>query len=38
VLSGKDSSAKYARLSAQDRTAILQILRETKPNLPDFFK
>lgn len=38
VLSGKDSSTKFARLSAQDRTTILQILRETKPNLPDFFK
>jgi hypothetical protein len=38
VLTGKDESAKYARLSAGDRAAILSILRDTKPNLPDYFK
>lgn len=42
ILSGqstdKDTSAKYARLSAEDRQAVLAILRETKPNLPDYFK
>ena len=35
VLSGKDRSAKYAALSAEDRRAVLEILRDTKPNLPD---
>jgi hypothetical protein len=31
VLTGKDQSATYARLSAEDRRAILEILRDTKP-------
>ena len=30
VLTGKDTSAKYKHLSATDRQAILEILRETK--------
>jgi hypothetical protein len=34
VLTGKDQSPQFARLSADDRKAILQIVRETKPNLP----
>lgn len=34
VLSGKDQHADFAHLSAGDRQAILEILRETKPNLP----
>jgi hypothetical protein len=34
VLTGKDTSADFAHLSPQDRRAILDILRETKPNLP----
>jgi len=38
VLTGKDTSTKYARLSAEDRTNILAILRDTKPDLPDYFK
>jgi len=33
VLTGKDASAKYRNLSAPDRQAILEILRETKKNL-----
>jgi hypothetical protein len=37
VLSGADSSAKYARLSASDRQAIVEILRETKRDLPPWF-
>jgi hypothetical protein len=32
VLLGKDQSPKYVRLSADDRRAILEILRETKPD------
>ncbi|MEZ6117513.1 MAG: hypothetical protein R3C28_13205 [Pirellulaceae bacterium] len=34
VLSGKDNSEMYQHLSAQDRTAIKAILKETKPDLP----
>jgi len=37
VLSGEDSSARYARLSLADRQAIVEILRETKPGLPAYF-
>jgi hypothetical protein len=37
VLSGQDTSKAFAHLSAADRQAILEILRETKPNLPDYF-
>lgn len=38
VLSGKDQSAKFAHLSAADRQAILEILRDTLPDLPDYWK
>src|SRR6185437_8325625 len=38
VLSGKDSSQKFSRLSADDRTAIKEILIDTKPDLPAYFK
>jgi hypothetical protein len=38
VLTGKVSSPKFARLSAEDRRAILEILRETKPNLPGYWR
>ena len=34
VLSGKDNSEMYQHLSAQDRSAIKAILKETKPDLP----
>jgi hypothetical protein len=34
ILTGKDRGEAYARLSAADRTAILQILLETKRGLP----
>jgi len=34
VLSGQDTGADFAGLSAQDRRAILSILIETKPGLP----
>jgi hypothetical protein len=36
VLSGADRSPKFAKLP--DRAAILEILRETKSNLPDYFR
>jgi hypothetical protein len=32
ILSGEDRDAKYARLSSADRRAIVEILRETKPD------
>ena len=34
ILTGKDQSPTYARLSADDRKAILEIVKDTKPNLP----
>lgn len=37
VLSGEDTSAKYTHLSPSDRLAILEILRETKKDLPGAF-
>jgi hypothetical protein len=38
VLSGRDRGRAYAHLSASDRQAIVQILRDTKPGLPEFFQ
>jgi hypothetical protein len=38
VLSGEEKSERYARLSLADRRAIVEILRETKPDLPAYFK
>jgi hypothetical protein len=38
ILSGKDQSDKYAKLSADDRKNILEIVRDTKPNLPAYWK
>jgi len=35
VLCGQDTSKKFAHLSAKERQAILEILRETLPDLPD---
>ncbi|MFN0051895.1 MAG: hypothetical protein ACKV0T_06870 [Planctomycetales bacterium] len=35
ILSGRETSGKFERLSADDRRAIIEILRETKPGLPD---
>jgi hypothetical protein len=37
VLTGKDQSEKFARLSSEDRKAVLEILRETKTNLPAYW-
>ena len=34
ILSGEDKSRDFAYLSASDRTAILEILRSTKPDFP----
>jgi hypothetical protein len=38
VLSGKDRAAKYTKLSAEDRAAVVAILLETKSGLPAYFK
>jgi|SRR5581483_10397725 len=38
VLSGADKDQKYARLSAADRRAVMEILRDTKKGLPEYFR
>jgi hypothetical protein len=37
ILSGQDSDPRYGRLSFADRQAIVEILRDTKPDLPSYF-
>jgi hypothetical protein len=38
VLSGAEQAPRYSRLSSSDRRAIIDILRETKRDLPAYFK
>lgn len=38
VLIGKDQSAAFAHLTQGDRRAILEILRDTKPTLPEYWR
>jgi len=38
ILTGKNTEEQFARVGAEDRKAILEILRETKPNLPDYWR
>ena len=38
VLSGADNNPKFARLSEADRHNILEIVRDTKTNLPAYWK
>ncbi len=38
ILQGEDTSEDFAHLSATDRTAIFEILRDTKPDLAAFWK
>jgi hypothetical protein len=38
VLSGDNHDAKYAQLSLEDRRAVVEILRDTKPGLPAYFR
>ncbi len=38
ILAGQDTDPQFATLSASDRQAILEILRETKANLPAYWK
>jgi hypothetical protein len=37
VLSGRETGDRYSTLSRADRTAIIEILRETKTDLPDYW-
>jgi hypothetical protein len=37
ILSGKETGMRYARLSAADRQTILEILKDTKSNLPPYY-
>lgn len=38
ILTGNDDSADFQHLREADRVAILDILRDTKPNLPDYWR
>jgi len=38
ILAGADKSAKFQTLTANDRKAILEILRETKKDLPAYWR
>ena len=38
ILTGEDTDEKFAHLSTEDRRAILEILRDTKADLPDCWK
>jgi hypothetical protein len=37
-LSGEAKDARYARLTRADRAALVEILRETKKGLPEYFR
>jgi hypothetical protein len=38
VLSGQEKGKRYSMLQVADRRAVIEILRETKKNLPPFFQ
>jgi hypothetical protein len=38
ILNGKDTNHEFTKLTPKDRSAILEILRDTKPGLPDYWK
>jgi len=38
ILSGKEMAPRYARLSPADRQTIVEILQETKSDLPAYFR
>jgi hypothetical protein len=38
ILIGADADPQFAKITAEDRRAILEILRETKPSLPDYWR
>ena len=37
ILTGRDTSKPFDALAANDRQAVLEILRETKKGLPDYW-
>ena len=38
ILSGRETHERYERLSAADRQAVLEILRDTRKDLPEYFR
>jgi len=38
ILTGKDTAPKFAKIAQADRQAIVEILRETKPALPAYWR
>jgi hypothetical protein len=38
IFTGRNTSETYSHLSPADRQAILEILRDTRPGLPDYWK
>ena len=38
ILNGKDANPDFAAIPEEDRKAILEILRDTKPNLPAYWR
>ena len=38
ILSGEEKGARYARFSTEERKAIVEILRDTKEGLPDYYQ
>jgi hypothetical protein len=38
ILTNRDTSSAFSRVSTVDRKAIFEILRATKPNLPDYWR
>jgi hypothetical protein len=38
ILSGEERGKRYAELTLEDRRAVVEILRETKKRLPDYFQ
>jgi hypothetical protein len=38
ILTGVDADPQFAKISVEDRRAILEILRETKKNLPSCWR
>ncbi|MEE2638297.1 MAG: hypothetical protein VYE68_13830 [Acidobacteriota bacterium] len=38
ILSGAATEDRYQRLTREERTAIVEILQDTKPGLPDYFR
>jgi hypothetical protein len=38
ILTGKNQDAQFARLTPEDRQNILEILRATKPSLPEYWR